>query len=87
MRGSGCAGRKRLEARARRIESHEDVFQVLALEKWQDARRLHSTALRNRSKVALHQLRIGIKRFRYVVENFLPAASRDVGQGSENDSG
>ena len=61
-----------LEVRARRIESHEDVFQVLALEKWQAARHLHSTALRNRSKVALHQLRIGIKRFRYIVENFLP---------------
>ncbi len=61
-----------LEARARQIEGHEDVFQVLALEKWQDARHLHSTALRNRSKVALHQLRIGVKRFRYVIENFLP---------------
>jgi len=61
-----------LEARARRIAVHEDVFQVLALEKWQQARRLHSAALRNRSKVALHQLRIGIKRFRYVIENFLP---------------
>ncbi len=61
-----------LEARARRIEGHEDVFQVLALEKWQEARHLHSTALRNRSKVALHQLRIGVKRFRYVIENFLP---------------
>jgi len=61
-----------LEARARRVEGHEDVFQVLALEKWQDARHLHSTALRNRSKVALHQLRIGVKRFRYVIENFLP---------------
>ncbi len=61
-----------LETRARRIAGHENVFQVLALEKWQEARRLHSTALRNRSKVALHQLRIGIKRFRYVIENFLP---------------
>jgi exopolyphosphatase/guanosine-5'-triphosphate,3'-diphosphate pyrophosphatase len=61
-----------LETRARRIEGREDVFQVLALEKWQDARQLHSTALRNRSKVAFHQLRIGIKKFRYVVENFLP---------------
>ncbi len=28
--------------------------------------------LRNRSAVAYHQLRIGIKRFRYTVENFLP---------------
>jgi CHAD domain-containing protein len=29
--------------------------------------------LRNGSKVAFHSLRIGIKRFRYIVENFLPA--------------
>jgi hypothetical protein len=33
---------------------------------------LHRTALRNRSAVSYHQLRIGIKRFRYTVENFLP---------------
>jgi hypothetical protein len=29
--------------------------------------------MRNRSQIALHTLRIGIKRFRYIVENFLPA--------------
>jgi CHAD domain-containing protein len=28
--------------------------------------------LRNRSQVAFHSLRVGIKRFRYIVENFLP---------------
>ena len=28
--------------------------------------------MRNRSKVAFHSLRIGLKRFRYIVENFLP---------------
>jgi hypothetical protein len=33
---------------------------------------LHRRALRNRSQVAFHSLRIGIKRFRYIVENFLP---------------
>jgi exopolyphosphatase/guanosine-5'-triphosphate,3'-diphosphate pyrophosphatase len=48
------------------------VFQYLALERWHDAYELHRTALRNRSSVAYHQLRIGIKRFRYTVENFLP---------------
>jgi len=42
------------------------------LERWHDAYELHRTALRNRSSVAYHQLRIGIKRFRYTVENFLP---------------
>lgn len=48
------------------------VFQHLALERWTDARELHRRALRNRSSLAYHQLRIGIKRFRYTVENFLP---------------
>jgi CHAD domain-containing protein/HD superfamily phosphodiesterase len=48
------------------------VFQHLALERWMDAREQHRTAFRNRSSVAYHQLRIGIKRFRYTVENFLP---------------
>jgi CHAD domain-containing protein len=48
------------------------VFQHLALERWTDARELHRHALKNRSGVAYHQLRIGIKRFRYTVENFLP---------------
>lgn len=48
------------------------VFQHVALERWMDARQLHRHALKNRSGVAYHQLRIGIKRFRYTVENFLP---------------
>lgn len=48
------------------------VFQHVALERWTDARELHRHALKNRSGVAYHQLRIGIKRFRYTVENFLP---------------
>ena len=33
---------------------------------------LHRQALRNRTQVGYHQLRIGIKRFRYMCENFLP---------------
>src|SRR5580704_14523096 len=49
------------------------VFQHVALERWVDARELHRHALKNRSGVAYHQLRVGIKRFRYTVENFLPA--------------
>ena len=31
-----------------------------------------TVALRNRSHIAFHRLRIGLKRFRYIVENFLP---------------
>jgi hypothetical protein len=42
------------------------------LERWHDAHALHHRALRNRTNVAFHDLRIGIKRFRYTIENFLP---------------
>lgn len=64
---------KTLPQRAGRIRPGSAVFKHLALERWTVARELHVTALRNRSQVAFHTLRIGIKRFRYIVENFLPA--------------
>jgi CHAD domain-containing protein len=48
------------------------VFRHLALERWTNAYRLHGSAIRNRSQVGFHRLRIGLKRFRYIVENFLP---------------
>jgi CHAD domain-containing protein len=62
-----------LPARASRIRPGSGVFKHLALERWTAARQLHRIVLRNRSQVAFHALRIGIKRFRYIVENFLPA--------------
>ncbi|HKD84493.1 MAG TPA: CHAD domain-containing protein [Terriglobales bacterium] len=61
-----------LTGRGAKIPLEGLVFQHLALERWMDARELHRRALRNRSGFAYHQLRIGIKRFRYTVENFLP---------------
>ena len=61
-----------LPQRAARIRQGSAVFKHLALERWTAARELHTTAMRNRSQVAFHTLRIGIKRFRYIVENFLP---------------
>ena len=64
---------KSLPQRAARIRPGSSVFKHLALERWTTARELHGVALRNRSQVAWHTLRIGIKRFRYIVENFLPA--------------
>jgi hypothetical protein len=48
------------------------VFKHLALERWVGAYDLHRRAMRTQSQAVLHQLRIGIKRFRYIVENFLP---------------
>ena len=61
-----------LPRRAARVRPGSVVYLHLALEKWTAAYDLHKTALRSRSQVALHALRIGIKRFRYTVENFLP---------------
>jgi CHAD domain-containing protein len=63
---------KSLPQRAARIRPGSTVFKHLALERWTAARELHARAMRNRSGIALHTLRIGIKRFRYIVENFLP---------------
>ncbi len=65
-----------LPRRAARIRPGSAVFKHLALERWTVARELHTRALRNRSQISFHTLRIGIKRFRYIVENFLPAEHR-----------
>ncbi len=61
-----------LPRRAARVLPGSIVYLHLALEKWTAAYELHKRAMRTRSQVALHELRIGIKRFRYTVENFLP---------------
>jgi len=61
-----------LPRRAARVRPGSVVYLHLALEKWTAAYELHKRAIRTRSQVALHELRIGIKRFRYTVENFLP---------------
>ncbi len=62
-----------LPRRAARLRPGNVVYLHLALEKWTVAYELHKRAVRTRSQIALHELRIGIKRFRYTVENFLPA--------------
>jgi CHAD domain-containing protein len=62
----------KLAKRAGKIPLEGLVFQHLALERWMDAHQLHRQALRNRSQIGYHQLRIGIKRYRYTCENFLP---------------
>ena len=61
-----------LPRRAARVRPGSPIFTHLALERWTQAHELHSRALRNRSKVSFHNLRIGLKKFRYIVENFLP---------------
>ena len=61
-----------LDQRSQLLPPGGAVFQVMALERWRNARQLQTVALRSRGKLALHSLRIGIKKFRYIVENFLP---------------
>jgi exopolyphosphatase/guanosine-5'-triphosphate,3'-diphosphate pyrophosphatase len=61
-----------LPRRAARVRPGSLVFRHLAVERWTAAYDLHKRALRSRSQTAWHELRIGIKRFRYTVENFLP---------------
>jgi CHAD domain-containing protein len=62
----------RLSENSARVPLEDPVFQQFALERWQAAHEMHCQALRNRSRIAFHRLRIGLKRFRYTVENFLP---------------
>jgi CHAD domain-containing protein len=62
----------RLQARTRSIKPGSAVFQLMALRCYEEAYSLHRQALRNRSDAAYHRLRIGLKKFRYTVENFLP---------------
>ena len=48
------------------------VFQRLALVKLNSAVELYHQAIKRQSGVAWHRVRIAVKRFRYIVENFLP---------------
>lgn len=64
--------RHALAARLRELALDDLVSEHLALERYEDARALHEQAIRNRSGIAYHRLRIGLKRFRYLVESFLP---------------
>lgn len=69
-----------LGERARTVPVDGIVFQHLAVERWQNAYDLHRRALKNRTQTAFHQLRIGVKKFRYTVENFLPVCHQKWGK-------
>jgi len=68
---------RQLGQRARRLPVGSHIFQVLALEKFIAARRLEAPALKSGNEIAFHKLRIGLKKFRYVVENFLPQLNNE----------
>jgi len=63
---------RKLAGQARFFPLESVVFQRQALRKLNEAVALHQRARKHPSSVAWHRTRIGIKRFRYIVENFLP---------------
>jgi len=63
---------RKLSAKARFFPLESVVYQRLALARLNDAVDLFQQARKKRSSFAWHRSRIGIKHFRYIVENFLP---------------
>jgi CHAD domain-containing protein len=61
-----------LRQRSRLVPVASLAAECLALERFETARELHAKALRTEKPKAWHALRIGLKRFRYTVENLLP---------------
>jgi len=62
-----------LRSRARLIPADRLAAEYLALERLEAAKELHAQAQRTDKPKAWHELRIGVKRFRYTVESLLPA--------------
>ncbi|MGA9883414.1 MAG: CHAD domain-containing protein [Candidatus Acidiferrales bacterium] len=63
---------RKLGPKARFFPLESVVFQHLALAKLNQAAELYRQARRKRRRTSWHRLRIAIKRFRYLVDNFLP---------------
>lgn len=64
--------RRRLPRRAQQITAGNAHFARLALRRLAESRELECCWRKSRSGKAAHQLRVGLKRFRYLVESFLP---------------
>jgi CHAD domain-containing protein len=63
---------RKLRKRARFVAPGGLAAECLAVERFEEARELHTRALRTDKSRAWHELRIGLKRLRYTVENLLP---------------
>jgi CHAD domain-containing protein len=66
---------KKLAAKASFFPVESVVFQRLALSRLNRAVELYREARKRRTAASWHRLRIGVKNFRYIVENFLPQRS------------
>ncbi len=65
--------RREFAKRYLRVVSDRAACESLVLEIWESVRDLNRRAQRSRSFRAYHRLRVGLKKFRYAVENFLPS--------------
>jgi CHAD domain-containing protein len=63
---------RKFPAKAEFFPVESVVFQRLALAELNEAVNLYHRARKLRSAAAWHRLRIGLKEFRYILENFLP---------------
>src|SRR5580700_7598479 len=63
---------RRLRQRVRLVPVGGLAAECLALERFEEAKELHNRALRTEKPKPWHSLRIGLKRFRYALEGFLP---------------
>jgi CHAD domain-containing protein len=66
--------------RARVVAPNSPAAKSLALERMLAARELHLRALRTEKPEPWHELRIGVKRFRYTVESLLPELYESWGE-------
>jgi CHAD domain-containing protein len=64
---------RKLQRRSRLVPPDKLAAECLALERLEAAKEQHVRALRSEKPEAWHELRIGVKRFRYAVESLLPA--------------
>ena len=63
---------RKLRKRARLVPCSSLAAQCLAVERFEEARELHTRAQRTDKPKPWHELRIGLKRLRYTVESLLP---------------
>jgi CHAD domain-containing protein len=57
----------------RHVVANRPACESIVLEIWERVRGLNRSAQRSRSLLAYHRLRVGLKKFRYAAENFLPS--------------
>jgi CHAD domain-containing protein len=67
------AWRRECAKHYRHVVSDRAACESLVLEMWERVQDLNRCAQRSRSLRAYHRLRVGLKKFRYGVENFLPS--------------